>query len=125
MEDIIQVIISIFIVAAVVVAKLIELSRRKMPLPLPEPLPSGELPEDFEIIYKQIPETKKPAITIPVEEPRQIRIRKPVVERVEKPAISVGGFSRNELQNGIILSTILGPPRSISKFKLYRNCLDR
>lgn len=112
MEELINFIIVIVFIGIALAIKLMEMaSRKKMPLPLPEPIfeeiPSEEL-EEVEIK----PEQQSQIIQI-VPQKVEVKLKKPFVEI---PAIEISKFSRNDLQNGIILSAVLGPPRSLSRW---------
>lgn len=108
MEEFIQFIIAIIFIGVALVFKLMEMSsRKKMPLPLPELPPEEEIFEEIEPEPKSKPKIKVKPI---VKEPRP-------VTKVKIPESEHRGFSIGELEKGIILSTILGPPKSLSRHK--------
>lgn len=107
MEELIQTVIAVIVIGAALVFKLMEMSsKKKMSLPLPQMEPEEEFFEEPEIR----PEPKKE--TIPV-----VKNIKPVPspkfkEKISIPASEGLKFSLSEFQKGIILSAILGPPKS-------------
>lgn len=106
MDEVIQFIIAVIFIGVALAFKLMEMaSRKKMPLPLPELPPEEE-------IFEEIEPEPKPKIEIKpiIKEPRPVH--KPKI--LEPEYI---GFPIGELQKGIILSTILGPPKALTRRK--------
>lgn len=115
MEELINFIIAIVFIGVAVAIKLIEVfSRKKIPLPLPSR--SGKPEEGF---FEEI--EIKPESKIEVEGLRKLKKESPAVTTtLVTPSAGLKGFTREELQNGIILSTILGPPKGLfRKFHRY------
>lgn len=106
MEEFIQFIIAVIFIGVALAFKLLEMSsRKKMPLPLPE------LPQE-EGLYEEIEPELKPKVEFKpvVQEPRPVP--KPKI-----PEPEYRGFTIGELQKGIVLSTILGPPKSLPRHR--------
>lgn len=109
MEEVIQFVIVIIFIGVALAFKLIEMAtRKKMPLPLPEMPPSEEFFSEVEVQ----PEPKVEIKPIP-QKPQPI----PKIVIAPKAAPSLG-LSIGELQRGIILAAILGPPKALSRRRL-------
>lgn len=110
MEEVIQFVIAIIFIGVAIAFKLIEMAtRKKMPLPLPEMPPSEEFFEEMEVQ----PEPKVEIKPIP-QEPQPI----PKVIIAPPKGVPSLGLSIGELQRGIVLATILGPPKALSRRRL-------
>lgn len=91
-----------------------EVSRKKIEdlfqilgFPLPEEIPpKPERPKEPIIVKRK---TKKPEVEIAELKPAKIE---PLPEQVEKTKEGLPTFSQDKLQEGIILSVILGPPKA-------------
>lgn len=113
MEELGELIVAIIILVGVFGIKLMEMAtRKKMPLPLPELPPEEELSEEFEthpqpqVEIKPIPQEPRPIPKVVISPPKGV------------PSL---GLSIGELQHGIVLSTILGPPKAKARILLFSN----
>lgn len=121
MEELINFIVVIIFIGIAILVKLIEASSKKK-RPLPGPVP--EIPEIPEEIWPEIEveEEPEPKVKEPIEIPKVPEVEPEIIipkEEVLPPPFRI--LSREGLQNGIILSAILGPPRCRTRWPFHRS----
>lgn len=117
-EELINFVVVVIFIGVALLVKFIEAaSKKKRPLPMPVP----EAPEVPEEVWPELEIEPEPEPEIEVKEPVKVPRRpekKPeiITPKEEVPTPPSRFLSRKDLQEGIILSTILGPPRSRSRW---------